>query len=316
MKKIILLLILFLAIGLISWGIFSSKKTTTPSQTTTPITQPQTKNELVVVAAGDISCNFKTKAEDACKQAYVAQLVKQINPDALLLLGDIQYDSGTLEDYKNYFDQSWGEFNNLAYPTIGNHEYGTPGAKDFLTYFGERIPNPKGFYSFDLGNWHLISLNSNCPEAGGCEKNSEQEKWLSEDLNNNAKPCILAFWHAPFYSSGAYRGSSKITKDLWEDLYNSGASLLLSGHEHNYERFAPSNSKGNLAKGRGIRQFVAGTGGRNLYGFADPLSNSETRYMGFGVLKLTLKENSYDWSFISLKGDYNDSGSETCSTVK
>jgi hypothetical protein len=197
----------------------------------------------------------------------------------------------------------------------GNHEYLTDQAAGYFAYFGGRAgPKGKGWYSFDLGSWHLIALNSNCWHVGGCQPGSEQERWLRADLAAHPGRCTLAYWHHARFSSGVENGSSDQVAGLWQTLYEGGVDVALAGHEHNYERFAPLNASGQVDRARGVRQFVVGTGGRSHYRFGDPLTGSEVRdSTTFGVLTLQLADQGYRWRFLPAgDGGFNESGSDTC----
>lgn len=197
-------------------------------------------------------------------------------------------------------------------PVIGNHEYNTAGASSYFDYFGAAAGDrSKGYYSFNLGNWHIIALNSNCSNVGGCNAGSPQEQWLRADLAASSTQCTLALWHHPLFSSGV---ASNRTQALWNALYDYNADLILNGHAHVYERFAPQTPGGTLDTVRGIREFIVGTGGESHGGTTNLAPNSEA-YNGttFGVIKLTLKSNSYDWQFIPEAGrTFTDSGSTLC----
>jgi acid phosphatase type 7 len=267
----------------------------------------------VIVAAGDIACNSLDETPGECNQELTAKLIEAINPEAVLVLGDIQYQTGTYENFTNFFDKSWGRFKDKIKPTVGNHEYSDPEAAGYFKYFGEAAGgNDKGYYSFDIGSWHLVSLNSNCWAIGGCDMESPQYKWLIEDLEKNTKQCVIAYWHHPRFSSGLH-GNYDPMDALFRALYDHKVELLLSGHDHTYERLAKINPEGEKDD-QGIRSFIVGTGGRNLYRFLNPLSFSESKQnQEFGVLKLTLNDNSYDWEFVSIKDQgFTDSGSDTC----
>ena len=195
----------------------------------------------------------------------------------------------------------------------GNHEYGTTGAAGYFQYFGALAGDPsKGYYSFDLGTWHLIALNSNCARIGGCGAGSPQEQWLKADLARSASGCVLAYWHHPRFSSGQH-GNDASYDAFWRDLHSARADVVLSGHDHSYERFAPQDPDQH-ADADGIREFVVGTGGNGFYSFASVQPNSEMRIdRKFGVLKLTLGLGSYAWQFISDDGSVLDAGSTACS---
>ncbi len=234
-----------------------------------------------------------------------AAVVNAIDPDRVLVLGDNAYPNGSVADYATFYDPNWGAFKSKTSPSPGNHEYQTAGAAGYFAYFTGVQP----YYSFDLGTWHLVSLNSEIPVGAG----SAQETWLKADLAANAGKCILAYWHQPRWSSSSTHGSNATYGQLWQDLHNASADIVLNGHVHNYERFARQNPAG-MAAGDGIREFVVGTGGRSFYGFNAPIANSEVRNANtHGVLKLTLHPLSYDWQFVPVAGStFTDSGSASC----
>jgi acid phosphatase type 7 len=204
-------------------------------------------------------------------------------------------------------------------PMPGNHEYDTRGAAGYFHYFGRAAGDPgKGYYSYDLGEWHIVALNSNCKEeeVGGCEASSQQVRWLKADLAaNKDQRCTLAYMHHPRFSSGKEHGNIHYVKPLWEALYEAGADVVLSGHEHNYERFAPQTPAGRADPQRGIREFVVGTGGgKGHYPISEPIAISEVHNdETYGVLKLTLRPKSYEWRFVPEEGEtFTDSGSARC----
>jgi hypothetical protein len=211
----------------------------------------------------------------------------------------------------------------ITYPAVGNHEYqktggtecdGTASASGYFDYFGARAGDPnKAYYSFDLGSWHIIALNSMCYKGGGCEAGSPQEKWLRAELAASTADCTLAFWHHPRFSSGPSGDDTK-TAAFWEALYEAGADIVLSGHDHMYERFAPQTPSATPDAARGIREFVVGTGGRSLFSFSSTVRpNSEVRSKTYGVLKLVLRPTGYDWQFLAEQGKtFTDSGSTEC----
>lgn len=277
----------------------------------------------VLVAAGDIACDSFDTSQTACKQHETAALVKKINPEIVLALGDLQYPDGSYENFTKYYNASWGAFVEKTHPVPGNHEYETPGAKGYFDYFnaievysGRAGERKEGYYSFNVGadnlRWHVVALNSNCWAVGGCNKGSEQLSWLEQDLKNDSARCTLAYWHHPYFSSGQH-GSNANMSDVWRVLDQNGVDIVLSGHDHLYERFAPQNADG-VAQKEGVRQFTVGTGGRNFYQFKAILQNSEVRNnTHFGVLKLTLGEGSYEWEFVPIEGSsFSDKGSERC----
>lgn len=263
--------------------------------------------DAVLVGAGDIAdCN-------SSGDAATASLIKSIS-GTVFTLGDNAYESGTIKQFKNCYGPTWGRFKGRTRPAIGNHEYETKGAAGYFDYFGKAAgPRGKGWYSYDAGPWHVIVLNSNCDDVR-CDKGSEQERWLRADLAANKKRCTLAYWHhARFVSDSVHGNHSDLTR-FWEALYDYGAEVVLSGHAHVYERFAPQTPWGKADPDHGIRQFVVGTGGSSLYRFRSPRPNSEVRNANtFGVLKLTLHEGGYHWKFIPRAGkNFRDSGRGSC----
>lgn len=279
------------------------------------------EGSVTVVAAGDIACspassyfNGGLGTTDKCRQKYTADLIGQLGADAVLTLGDNQYEEGTLNQFMKSYDLSWGQYKGITYPSVGNHEYRVPGAADYYSYFGARAGDPvKGYYSFDLGDWHIVALNSNCAAVGGCEAGSKQETWLRADLAAHPKECTLAYWHHPLFSSGSH-GNDPATTDFWRALSEAGAELVLVGHDHNYERFAPQTAEGVADAEAGIRQFVVGTGGKNHYSISTAQPNSEViNGNTHGVLKLDLYAGGYNWAFVPEAGaTFSDAGSATC----
>lgn len=271
-----------------------------------PSDAPPAEESPVLVGAGDIaSCSSNGDEQTAA-------LLDQID-GTIFAAGDLAYQSGTDSEFKNCFDPTWGRHKARIKPAPGNHEYNTTGAAGYYRYFGAAAGDPsKGYYSYDLGKWHIVVLNSNCSKIGGCGKGSPQEQWLRQDLAANPRTCTLAYWHHPRFSSGDH-GSYSMMRDLWLALEEHGADVILAGHDHSYERFAPQDADGN-ADPNGIRSFVVGTGGKSHYGFKTVLPNSEVRIQDtWGVLKLTLHPTSYDWEFIPVGGGPPlDSGSDTC----
>lgn len=281
---------------------------------------------LTVVAVGDIACDpanpsFNSGQGDAkfCQQKATADLAASAHPDAVLALGDNQYENATLSDFQQSYDLTWGQFKDITYPVPGNHEYLTPGAAGYFEYFGALARNTSGgYYSFDLGAWHFIALNSQCtqPGVGGCGVGSAQEAWLLSDLAAHRSSCTLAFWHEPRFTSGRNLNHPAL-QAFWDDLYAFGADIVLNGHDHIYERFAPQNQR-QQADPRGIREFIVGGGGNNHqpgYGTIQP--NSEVRdNTTYGVLRLTLSQTSYDWQYLPAQhpgnGKFTDKGTGTC----
>jgi hypothetical protein len=262
----------------------------------------------VLVGAGDIAgCGSQ-------KDLETARLLDNI-AGTVFTLGDNVYSDGTDLQFSNCYDPTWGRYKARTRPAPGNHDYHTPGASGYFDYFGSAAGEMgKGYYSYDLGAWHIIVLNSECTQVGGCESDSPQGQWLEADLAANPKVCTLAYWHRPRFSSGSVHGSNARYRDFWRLLYDAGADVVLNGHDHTYERFAPQDPAGIADPGRGIREFVVGTGGAGLYTFGTPEPNSEVREGNtHGVLKLTLHPTSYDWEFVPIAGQtFTDSGSASC----
>jgi hypothetical protein len=262
----------------------------------------------VLVGAGDIARSNGTGDE-----ATAALLDGE--EGTVFTLGDNAYDSGTATEFANCYEPTWGRHQDRTMPAVGNHEYATANASGYFGYFGAAAGDPgKGYYSYDRGSWHVIVLNSNCSKVGGCTAGSPQESWLEQDLAAHPSACTAAYFHHPRFSSGAEHGDSPSVTPLWETLYRAGADLVISGHDHSYERFAPQTPSGAADRTHGIRQFVVGTGGGGLTPFGTAKPNSEVRISKvYGVLKLTLHQQGYDWEFVAAPGGtVNDSGSGSC----
>ena len=234
----------------------------------------------------------------------------------IMTLGDAAYESGSLSEYTNCFGPTWGRHKARIRPTTSDHDYGTAGAAGYFDYFGAAAgPAGLGYYSYDLGTWHVVVLNSNCFNVpGGCAASSPQVQWLRQDLAASADLCTVAYWHSPRFTSGTKHGNDPAVAPFWDALYDYGAELVLHGNEHNYERFAPQTPAGQLDNAFGIRQIVSGTGGRGHYSLSNVQPNSEVRNTTtFGVTKLTLHAGSYDWQFVPVAGQsFTDSGTTAC----
>jgi hypothetical protein len=247
----------------------------------------------VIAASGDISSPCSAGGPPADAMATAALLAGSTN---VLTLGDNQYDSGELANFNNCYHPTWGQYKSITKPSPGNHDPCTSG-------YGSYFPDPDCNYSYDVGSWHLVSLNSN--------SFSSANTFLQSDVPN-FKQCTLAYWHHPRFNSGASHGNNTSAGVLWTTLLNANADVVLNGHEHTYERFAKQNGSG-VASATGIREFVSGLGGHTRYSFGTPQPNSEFRYNAAdGVLKLTLKSGSYDWQFVRTGGSIIDSGSDNC----
>ena len=261
---------------------------------------------VVMVGAGDIA-HCSTTTDEA-----TAKLLDGIS-GTVFTLGDNVYNSGTSAEFANCYNPTWGRHKTRTKPAVGNHEYLTSGASGYFNYFGAAAGDPKkGYYSYDRGDWHVIVLNSNCSQVP-CAAGSAQDTWLRADLANHPNKCTLAYFHAPLYSSGQY-GNSTYVRPFWEALYQANADVVLSGHEHDYERFAPQNPYGAFDSARGIREFVVGTGGTYLRPFGTIKPNSQSRNASaHGVLKLTLNSSGYAWKFVPVAGKtFTDSGTASC----
>ena len=283
-----------------------------------PQTVGSTKPEIgeqvaILVGAGDIAgCQNPQGALETAK------LIEKI-PGTVFALGDLAYDAVTLGQFQNCYGRSWGKFKARTRPALGNHEYRERSAAAYYQYWaGQAGPSGKGYYSYELGTWHVVVLNTNCEAAGlgGCASGSPQDTWLRQDLADHRGSCIVAYGHHALFSSGIFRSHAvhPELKRLWEDLYAAHADLVLAGHEHSYERFAPQDPEGRGDPQHGIREIVVGTGGRSHDPLGLAVANSEKQnYDTYGVLKLTLSPQSYTWEFVPEEGrTFRDSGTGVC----
>jgi hypothetical protein len=266
------------------------------------------------MGAGDIACEPPSlPAPSVCHEFYTSELLARA--DLVLTFGDLQYQNGTLAKFLGSYDRSWGRFKAKTRPAVGNHEYLTPGAAGYFDYFGSLAgERGKGYYSFDAGGWHFVALNSECSDVGGCGPDSPQYEWLRADLAASTARCTAAYWHHPRFSSGQYQDNAAY-QPFWELLYADGAEVVMAGHDHNYQRYAPMTPRGFRDDAFGIRQFVVGTGGKNHYAVDPaPVANREVANdKTYGVLRLTLRAGGYDWAFVpSVGGTFTDAGSGTC----
>jgi hypothetical protein len=233
--------------------------------------------------------------------------------DPIAVLGDIAYPNASLGDFSNCFDPPWGRHKARIRPAPGNHEYGTAGALGYFMYFGAAAGElGKGYYSYDLGDWHVVVINSNCSNVS-CSAGSAQEQWLRQDLAANPRRCTLAYWHHPRFSSGAHGNNTTMTA-IWQALHDNGADLILNGHDHDYERWVPMDRNGN-ASASGMVEIVVGTGGTALRSFSGskPANSAVRNASANGVLKLTLRDGAYDWEFKAVAGQsFTDTGTATC----
>jgi hypothetical protein len=261
---------------------------------------------VTFVGAGDIaSCR---SSGDAATAALLAGI-----EGAVFTAGDNVYERGTSSEFTDCYAPTWGRELSRTWPAPGNHDYATRGAAGYFRYFGAAAGDPKkGWYAKDLGSWRIYVLNSNCSAIGGCGAGSPQERWLREDLAANPRTCALAIWHHPRFSSGLH-GSSKATQALWQALEDAGAEIVISGHDHDYERFGPQTATG-AADPAGIVEYVAGTGGRSHYPLVRSIANSLVQNDDtFGVLELQLYAASWTFEFVPVAGKtFTDQGSGTC----
>jgi hypothetical protein len=289
------------------------------------------ERDPTIDAAGDIACDPASSEYNGglgngqdCMEGATAALMLSDPPTAVLPLGDNQYECGSLSAYQTSYAASWGRLLAITRPVPGNHEYYTGSSTDpcdstvsgagYYGYFGAAAGDPtRGYYSYDLGPWHLIALNAQCSHVGGCGAGSPEETWLKADLAAHPDRCVLAYWHQPRFSSGQH-GDDPTYVAFWDDLYAAGADVVLNGHDHDYERFAPQTPAGVADPAAGIREFVVGTGGRNHDAFITDAPNSEARNnTTFGVLRLQLRPTGYDWQFVPTPGGtFTDSGSAEC----
>src|SRR5215203_412093 len=263
---------------------------------------------VTLVGAGDISrC-------DNTGDTATAKLLGSIS-GTVFTAGDNAYQEGTRYQFNHCYDPTWGRAKARTKPSVGNHEYRTPGASGYFDYFGAAAgERGKGYYSYNRGAWHIIVLNSECDHLqGGCQSTSPMLTWLRHNLTNNPARCTLAYFHKPLFSSGYSHGNNPEVKPLWNALYAAHADVVISGHDHVYERFARQTPSGALDT-RGIREFVVGTGGAELGGFNTVQPHSQVRNANtHGVLKLRLDSASYSWKFVHVAGKtFTDSGTTSC----
>jgi hypothetical protein len=261
--------------------------------------QPPPAGDPVIAAAGDI-------AGSGTGDEATARLLDSIAPKAVLTTGDNAYESGTLTEFNSFYDPTWGRHRAVTHPVPGNHEYTTAGASGYFDYFGAAAGDRgKGYYSYDVGAWHLIALNSEVAHDAG----SVQVAWLKSDLAASTAKCTLAYWHKPRFTAGNYSDFAEYTP-FWQALWDANADVVLAGHDHNYQRYAPLNPSGIADSARGLREFVVGTGGRSHYALRADSRRLAGNATAFGVLKLTLHPASFDFAFVPEAGQtYSDSGS-------
>ena len=281
--------------------------------TSPPPPPPPSSGDPSMLFVGDQHC------ADSVPGAFdaIAQVIGWVDPngvDPIASLGDESGDQGTADEFDNCFDPVWAPFKARTHPAIGNHDWGTGNANGYFDYWGAAAgPRNQGWYSYDVGTWHIVVLSSYCGKVGGCGLGSPQVAWLKQDLAAHQTQCTLAYWHHPYFTSSPQPGTSGNTSGFWTTLYNYGADVIVNAHIHLYERFAPQNPSGQLDQARGIREFVVGTGGGAMVSWSSRAANSEViQNSSFGILELTLHPGSYDWSFVPATGSFTDSGSGTC----
>jgi hypothetical protein len=261
---------------------------------------------LILLAAGDIGdCNSNG--------AKLTGRLIESRPGTVAAIGDTAYPNGSRSDFANCYDPFWGGFKARTRPAVGNHEYFSANAAPYFAYFGHKAAPPGGYYSYGLGRWHIVVLNSNCDKIGGCGVGSAQMDWLKKDLARHPARCTLAYWHSPRFSSGMH-GSDETMQPIWATLARAGADIVLNGHDHDYQRFAPLNAAGKIDRARGMREFIVGTGGGPLRPVSGTVVGSQKIIaLQWGVLRLKLSANRAYWRFLSTpNGRVLDSGSSAC----
>ncbi len=271
-----------------------------------PVAGLPTSGTVTLSGAGDIAVCGSDDDE------ATADLLEDL-PGWIFTTGDNAYDDGTPSEFERCFGGSWGRHRDRIFPTLGNHDVETERAAGYFGYFGARAGDPRaGWYALTLGSWRVLVLNSHCELIGGCGADSPQGRWLAGELEAHPAACTVAFWHHPLYSTGDH-GPIEAARPLWEILHPAGVDVVVNGHDHDYERFAPLDAAGSPDPERGIRQFVVGTGGAHLRGFPYQDPNSEVRAAAHGVLRLDLHDGGYGWRFVPIEdGGFTDEGSGQC----
>jgi hypothetical protein len=279
----------------------------TPGSLSSPRNGPTAATDPVLVGAGEIGECGPSGDEETAK------LIDGID-GTVFTTGNNAYPSGTAGQYAMCYGTSWGRFEARTRPAVGNVDYQTEGALGYRGYFGPAATNADGktWYSYDLGRWHVVVLDSTCVKIGGCDGASPEGRWLAADLGASKSRCTVAIWNQPLFSSGEH-GDDVDVGPFWQALYDAGADVVINGHDHDYERFKPQTPAAAVDPEKGIREFVVGTGGTPLGTFGPSKPNSEIRVsVSQGVLKLTLRPQGYDWQFIPTTGSFSDSGSAPC----
>lgn len=295
-----------MVVGAFLWLRYLRFVPTSTSVVTPGNTNALTSGSAVIYAVGDIA-DCDTDGDESAAALLAA------TTGSILTLGDTVYPDGSPERFRDCFDPAWGAYKARIRPVPGNHDYVTKNAAGYFAYFGAAAAESTGgYYSYDLGGWHLIALNSNCSAVGGCGAASPMLAWLKDDLARHLDACTLAYYHHPRWSSGQH-GSDATLQDLWQILVDGGVDVVLNGHDHDYERFAPLDAEGRTAT-NGTREFVVGTGGKSRYTFSRIEPASQVRdNTSFGVLKFMLGAGDYAWEFLPVAGaDFADRGKSSC----
>ena len=295
--------VVLLALAAVGCSNSQAPNITAPSPLGFPPSLPGSAVGAVLVGAGDIAACGNTGSEET------ARLLDAID-GVVFTAGDNAYEDGTVQEYRDCYDLTWGRHKARTRPSPGNHEYQTPAALPYYSYFGAIAGLPGlGYYGYDVGAWHIVSLNSNVAAGPG----SAQYQWLQADLAVSRAQCTMAYWHHPVFSSGEH-GNDPQMQPIWRLLYDHGTALVINGHDHDYERFALQDPDGRPDPTRGIREIISGTGGRSLRAFPTMVPNSEVRSDStYGVLKLTLGTGTYAWEFVPVAGgSFRDAGSGSC----
>jgi acid phosphatase type 7 len=278
---------------------------TEPVDVSAPVRATGPDRTTTVVAVGDIACAPDEQVTpESCQQEATARLTTALAPDAVIALGDLQYESGSISDFMGSYDDSWGSLRGITRPLPGNHEYNSDHAGGYFAYVDQSQP----WYAWDAGKWRIYMLNSNCGEVD-C---AAEQDWLRADLAANPRQCSAIAMHHPRYSSGKHHSDESLS-GFWQIAYDNHVDLALAGHDHDYERFAPLDANGNVSPGRGITSFVSGTGGRSLYSEYDVAPGSAYfQNTHFGVLSLTLAADGFSWEYTTTDRSVLDKGSAPC----
>jgi 3',5'-cyclic AMP phosphodiesterase CpdA len=295
------------AVGLLTGAATASSSGPPPA--TSAAAEAAADEPIVVVAVGDIACPpGAPPTRTACKQARTARLASTLDPDAVLALGDLQYESGSLHGFRHSYAKSWGALLDITRPIPGNHEYRTKGARGYFTYFADRQPGKPGYYAFNLGGWRVYALNSNCGDI----RCADEYRWLVKDLAAKPRDCSIFMMHHPRFSSGVEHGSDSDMTRFFAIAQHHDVEMVLAGHDHDYERFRRMRAGGKVDR-TGVMSFVSGAGGKSAYGFGKVVHGSAYRLSGhFGVLRLALRTDRFNFSFRDIDGTVKDRGKRSC----